>query len=159
MTDATMILNVDGTAAEASPAALEILGVTLDQLRQLPSGAFAATAPNPEADAAFRDRWEREGSPDIGGEATIQRLDGAKVRIKFAISPLDDGRFRAVLMPSPGATDDPTSVYTAGDVLARWREAERRLSVVAPDSPDFEAIQADIELFRARYQELFKRKA
>ena len=50
MTDATMILNEDGTPAEASPAALAILGVTLDQLRELPRGAFAATPPDPAAE-------------------------------------------------------------------------------------------------------------
>ena len=69
MTDATMILNEDGTAADASPAALDILGVTLDQLRELPGGAFSANPPDPQADAAFRERWERQGSPEIGGEA------------------------------------------------------------------------------------------
>jgi PAS domain-containing protein len=156
VTDATLILNEDGTAAEASPEALAILGVTLDQLRELPGGAFAATAPDPRADAAFREQWERQGSPDIGGEATIQRLDGEKVRIKFAISPLDDGRYRAVLMPTSGLTEDPPTVYTAGEVLAEWRAAERKLMTLPPGSPELALVQADIDAFRRRYQELFR---
>ncbi len=154
-----MILNGDGTAVEASPEALAILGVTLDQLRALPGGAFAATAPDADGDAAFREQWERQGSPDIGGEVTILRLDGKKVRLKFAISPLDDGRFRAILLPTSGMTEDPPSVYTAGHVLAEWRAAERRLTELRPGSPELASVQADIDTFRRRYQELFQSKA
>ena len=159
MTDATMILNEDGTAAEASPAALDILGVTLDQLRELPRGAFVATPSDPDAEAAFREQWERQGSPEIGGEATIRRRDGAQVRIKFAISPLGDGRYRAELIPVDGATDAPSTFYTAGEVLAEWREAERRLSTLPSGSPETELVQAEINTLRARYQELFRREA
>jgi len=156
MTDATMILNEDGTASEASPAALEILGVTLEQLVELPGGAFSPTAPDPEASAAFREQWERQGSPDIGGEATIRRLDGERVRIRFALSHLEDGRFRAVLIPVAGAVEAPTVIYTAGEVLAGWRAAERRLAALPPDSPEIDVVQADIAAFRAQYQELFR---
>jgi PAS domain S-box-containing protein len=159
MTDATMILNEDGTAADASPAALEILGVTLDQLRELPTGAFSATEPDPAGDAAFREQWERQGSPDIGGEATLRRLDGERVRVKFAISPLDDGRYHAVLIPVGAPTDAPPILYTAGEVLAEWRAAERRLEALPADSPEVDAVQADIAAFRSRYQDLFKRSA
>jgi PAS domain S-box-containing protein len=159
MTDATMILNEDGTAADASPAALQILGVTLDQLRELPTGAFSATEPDPAADAAFREQWERQGSPDIGGEATLRRLDGEQIRVKFAISPLDDGRYQAVLIPVGGATDAPPTLYTAGEVLAEWRAAERRLAALPPDSPEIDAVHADIAAFRTRYQDVFKRSA
>jgi len=153
-----MILNEDGTAAEASPEALAILGVTLDQLRELPGGAFAATAPDPGADAAFREQWERQGSPDIGGEATIQRLDGERIRIKFAISRLEDGRYQAILFPTSGLTEDPPTLYTAGDVLAEWRAAERKLTTLRPGSPELAMVQADIDRFRIRYQELFRSK-
>jgi len=159
MTDATMILNEDGTASEASPAALAILGVTLDQLRELPGGAFSATEPDPEADAAFRERWERQGSPDFGGEATIRRLDGERVRIRFALSQLEDGRYRALLIPVAGSPDAPPVIYTAGEVLAEWRSAERRLATLPAGNPEIEQVQADIAAFRAQYQELFKRQA
>ena len=43
-----MILNEDGTAVDASAEALAILGVTMDQLRDLPAGAFSAAEPDPE---------------------------------------------------------------------------------------------------------------
>lgn len=157
MSNATIILAADGTAEDATPQALELLGVTLERLRQLPPGAFAATPPDPEGDTAFRAEWEQAGAPDIGGEATIQRLDGAKVRIKFAIARLDDGRFRAVLERAGGSTESAPLVYTAGQVLAEWRAAERRLAELTPDDPDYARITADIESFRSRYQEMFRR--
>jgi hypothetical protein len=157
MTNATIILGPDGTAEEATPQALALLGVTLDRLRELPPGAFSATPPDPESDNAFREEWERAGSPDIGGEATIQRLDGEKVRVKFAIAMLDDGRYRAVLERATGATESPPRVYAAGQVLAEWRAAERQLSELHPGHPDYDRVQADIESFRTRYQELFRR--
>ena len=158
MSDATMILNGDGIAEEASPEVLEILGVSLEQLRTLPVGAFSITPPDPDADVAFRRQWEDQGSPDIGGEATIRRLDGELVRLKFAIAPLEDGRYRAVLMRSAGSTEAPPSVYTAGDVLTEWRAAERLLTTLSPGSPELEQVQSDIDSFRRLYQELFRSK-
>ncbi len=70
MDDATVLLHADGTYADASPAALEILGVTLPELLSMGPGAFAVDAPDPAADAAFRSSWESEGSPTIGGQTT-----------------------------------------------------------------------------------------
>ena len=78
-----MILNADGSTADANREALDMLGVTHDELVGLPAGAFSPEPPDPEADAAFREQWERQGTPDIGGEATLRRLDGSSVRVKF----------------------------------------------------------------------------
>ncbi len=153
---ATMTLNADGTAVDASPAALELLGVSLDQLRALPRGAFSPEPEDVEGDAAFRKEWEGQGSPDIGGNATIQRLDGTRVRVRFGITPIDDGRLLAILEPTGDSTDDPTAVYTAGQVLAEWRAAERHMADIPAGSAEWRATQAEIELFRSRYQELFR---
>ncbi len=152
-----MILNPDGTTEDANPAALDLLGVTLEQLRRLPPGAFSPEAPDPEAQAAFRSEWERVGTPDIGGEATIQRLDGSQVRVKFGISPIEEGRFVAVMEPVATTVDAPPSLYTAGQVLAEWRAAERKLADVPEGSAEWRAVNRDIESFRARYHEFFKR--
>lgn len=159
MSDATMILEADGTAVDASPAVLDLLGVSLEQLRTLPPGAFAPEPPDPAADAAFREAWESQGSPDIGGQGTVKRLDGTKVRVRFAISPIDDGRFRVVLEPIEGSVDKAPTVFTAGQVLAEWRAAERQLTALEPDTAEFARVQAEIERFRASYQELFRSTA
>lgn len=157
MSVATMVLNADGTTADASPAALELLGLTLDQLRALPPGALSPEPRDEVARKAFLEQWERQGSPDIGGEATIRRLDGTSVRVKFGLTPIEDGRFLALLEPVAGPTQQPTTVYTAGQVLAEWRAAERRMVEIPPDSAEWHDAQAEIETFRRRYQELFKR--
>ena len=155
MPGATLILDPDGTAVDADQAALELLGVSLDELRRLPRGAFSPETPDPAEEAAFRKAWEAEGRPDIGGEGTIQRLDGSKVRVRFAITTDDTGRFIAVLEPTAGSVDLKPSIFTAGDVLAAWRAAERRLAEVIAGSQEAESIRAEIEGFRMRYQEFF----
>ena len=152
-----MILNADGTTADANHEALEMLGVTRDQLVSLPRGAFSPEPPDPEAEAAFREEWERQGTPDIGGEATIRRLDGSSVRVKFGITPIEEGRFVAVMEPVPAATDAPPVVYTAGQVLAEWRAAERRLTEIPEGTAEWRAVRHDIDVFRSRYQAMFKR--
>jgi hypothetical protein len=73
------------------------------------------------------------------------------------LTPLEDGRFVAVMEPLDGAPDAAPIVYTAGQVLAEWRAAERRLTEIPEGSAEWRAIHRDIEVFRARYQEVFKR--
>ena len=119
---ATMVINADGTTADASPAALELLGLTLE--------TPCAAAGCPVADlripqqAAFREQWEGQGSPDLGGEATIRRLDGSSVRVKFGITPIEDGRYLAMLEPVAGptrATTDPVHGRPGPRGVARRR--------------------------------------
>ena len=152
----SILLNSDGTYADASPDALDILGVTREQLLAMPPGAFAAKPPDPEADAAFRATWEKSGAPDIAGEATIRRPDGDERRVKFLIRRRDDGRFVAAIEPVDGRVEAPPKVFTAGEVLAAWRAAERRLETVVEQSPEWTSIRADIESFRQQYQTLFQ---
>ncbi len=152
-----MILNADGSTDDANAAALELLRVSLDELRALPAGAFSPEPPDPEADAAFRSEWERQGSPDLGGEGTIRRLDGSTVRVKFGITPTADGKFVAIMEPVDGPTDAPPTVYTAGQMLAAWRAAERRLAEIPEGSAEWRSVHHEIDVFRSRYHELFKR--
>lgn len=151
-----MTLRPDGTVDDANPEALSLLGVTLSQLRSLPPGAFSPEPQDAEAEAAFREQWEAGGRPDVGGDATLQRLDGSKVRVRFAISAQPDGRYVAVLAPTRGATSAPANLFTGGRILAEWRAAERELAELQPDSPEAAAIQREIERLRELYQDLFR---
>jgi PAS domain S-box-containing protein len=153
----TIILSPDGRYSEANAAALELLGVTRDELRASDPGRFAAEPTNAEADAAFREAWEASGKPDIGGATTIRRADGTEARVKFAIRQMEDGSYTVLLTPVPDARPEPTTVYTAGDVLAAWRASERQLETLPEDAPERLGIMADIEEFRQRYQLLFQR--
>jgi PAS domain-containing protein len=159
MTLPTLTINADGTIADANDAALHLLRVTLEQVRELPAGAFSAEPPDPAAGEAFREQWEREGTPDISGEGTLRRPDGTSVRVKFGITPLDDGRFLAILEEIDADQDAPPILYTAGQVLAEWRAAERRLAAIVEGSPEWTAVMDEIEVFRRRYHALFDRRA
>lgn len=159
MTLPTLTINADGTMAEANAAALDLLRVTLQQLRELPPGAFSAEPPDRAADEAFREQWEREGTPDIGGEGTLRRPDGTSVRVKFGITPLEDGRFLAIMEEVEAEPDAPRLLYTAGQALAEWRAAERRLAAIVEGSPEWAAVSDEIETFRRRYHALFERRA
>jgi hypothetical protein len=78
------------------------------------------------------------------------------VRVRFAVSAMADRRFVAALEPVAGELEAPTRVFTAGQVLAAWRAAERRLTAVPADSPEWLSTMSEIEFFRARYQQLFR---
>ena len=95
--DARMILNADGTIADANEAALALYGATLAELRAAPPGAFSANPQPPDAKAAFRQAWESAGEPDLIGQATLNRPDGTHRRVGFGIRKLYDGRYAAIL--------------------------------------------------------------
>ena len=158
MTLPTLILNADGSTADANAAALELLRVTLDELRALPPGAFSPEPLDPAAGEAFREDWERQGSPDLSGEGTIRRLDGSEVRVKFGITPTEDGRFVAIMEEVAAPVEAPQVLYTAGQVLAHWRAAERRLAEIPEDSDEWRAVMQEIDTFRSRYHALFDRQ-
>jgi PAS domain-containing protein len=154
----TLISNADGTIAEANGAALTLLRATLEQLRELPAGALSPEPPDPGASEAFREEWERQGAPDIGGEGTVRRLDGTSVRVKFGITPMEDGRFLILLEEVAAVIDAPPVLYTAGQVLAEWRAAERRLAAIPEGSDDWRAVSEEIDAFRRRYHALFDQR-
>ena len=54
-------------------------------------------------------------------------------------------------------TDAAPVVYTAGQVLAEWRAAERRLDAIPEGTAEWRAVRRDIDHFRSRYQAMFKR--
>ena len=132
-----------------------MLGVSLDELRALPPGAFSPEPPDPEQSAAFRDAWEASGSPDIFGESTIVRPDGSQRRVRFAIRAADGDRYVVGLEPASAPVDAAPKLFTAGEILAAWRAAERRLVELSPTSPDRALVEDEIAAFRERYQRLF----
>jgi hypothetical protein len=154
---ASLTIRGDGRIDGATLEALDLLGVTLAELRAMPPGAFSPDPPDPDADAAFRSEWEASGRPDIGGQATIQRPNGTQVRVRFAITPSGEDRFVAILEEIPASVAAPPLLYTGGEVLARWRAAERHLDALEPGSAEAAALEAEIERLRGLYQGLFRR--
>jgi PAS domain-containing protein len=153
--DPRIILNADGTIAEANDAALALYRLTLSELRAAPPGAFSADPQSDEERDAFRAAWESSGRPDLVGSATLRRLDQTTVRVRFVLAPMIDGSYVAVLRPTDEQVDAPAVVYTAGEVLARWRAAERELEALTVEAPERSLIEREIERFREAYQQFF----
>jgi PAS domain-containing protein len=155
--DIRLTVSASGAYIDATPAALELLGVTLDDLLTSEPGRFAPEPADPAETEAFREQWESAGSPDLAGHGTIRRADGRLVRVAFAITG-GPATYIAVLQPVDASPDETSEVFTIGQVLARWRAAERRLEQVAPDAPESADIRSDIEALRRLHTRLFDAK-
>lgn len=155
--DAVLVLGPEGQYEDASDAALELLGLSLEQLRELPSGALSTQS---QADSkALRTAWEKAQPTAAVGQSRIRRADGTELPVAFVLHPRGDGRWEAVIHPVKNADAETKIFLTVGDVLSAWRTAERRLEALTPDSADWLAVQADIASFRAEYRVLFEAHA
>lgn len=153
---AVIVALTDGTVTDATPAALDLLGVTLEQLKAAPSGTFSAhPAPQAEQDA-LRSEWEDAGAPTLGGESTIKRRDGTERRVRYLVDGDPEGQLIIVLVPLEARPDAEATVYGLGDVLTAWRAAERHLEEIASGSPEWRSVTAEIMTLRDSYHDLFR---
>jgi PAS domain-containing protein len=159
MRDATLVLGADGSYVDASPSALALLGVTLEELRALPPGSLSAERPDEAQREAIQEAFQAAGATGAVGAGTLRRPDGKKVRVRFLIDRQADGGYVARLKPAPEPVDRPTVFVTLGKVLAAWRAADRRLQTLDPDSNEAKAAQAQIDLFRDEYRRLTDRRS
>ncbi len=153
---ATILVNPDGTYADASPKALDLLGIDLAALRALPAEAISVAEDIAES-AAFRGEWERAGSGDVLGYGTIRRPDGGLIRVAFWIRSLPSGQALATIRLVGGDPNTPGRIYTAGEALRSWRASERRLATLTSDTAEYRAVEAEIDEFRRAYQDAFRR--
>jgi PAS domain-containing protein len=154
-TEAVIRIDAAGRYTDGNEAALQLLGVTLDELLTSPGDRFAMQPPNVAEQAAFRAEWESAGSRPIVGTAGLKRGDGATIRVSYAIEA-DDSGFVARLWEVPGSPEAPPSVFSVGEVLSSWRAAERELAELKPGTPEWARTLSEIELLRDRYRELFR---
>jgi PAS domain-containing protein len=155
----TLWIDAEGQITGANEAAVKLLGLELEALRALPPGSLAAERTDPEEQAALLEQWQAAGGDALAGFTTIRRGDGARLRIAFAIAAEPDGSYVATLNPAPGANAAETVVYTVGEVLGRWRAAERRLQALAAESHEYGDVRAEVESLRTQYQRLFEARA
>jgi hypothetical protein len=151
--DARIIVGADSTVIEATDAALEIVGMTLEALRALPPGGLSVEQDR-SGSAEFEAAWAETGRGPILGAGTIRLLDGRLVRVRYLVTPQPDGTYEVILERSEEAVTEPARAYTLGAVLSKWRAAERELAELAPGSPEWTAVQAEIDHFRTEYQRL-----
>jgi 8-oxo-dGTP pyrophosphatase MutT (NUDIX family) len=151
----SLLLDAEGRVLDASEDALAMLGLGLDELRALPAGALSSSS---ETDrAALRAAWEEAEASAAVGETTIVRPDGRRMRVDFALFAQSDGTYRVILKPADVPVDQPTKFFAVGDVLAAWREAERRLATVESGSAEWDELQARIAALREQHRRLFRK--
>ena len=156
LVEPTLRMDSQGSIQDANEAALALLGLSVDDLRALPAGALSAEPADPEEQAALRAQWAAAGSHALAGLTTIKRGDGSRVRVAFAIALQSDGSFIATLNEAPGSLAAKSRIYTVGDVLARWRAADRQLQRLPTDSADYDEVREEVEDLRAQYQRIFQ---
>ena len=153
--EAIIDLDAAGRCLDANDTALDLLGVTLAELRAAPPGQFAIGQSIDAEDSPLRAQWLDGGNELPAGTAGLVRGDGTTIRVAFALEATVFG-FRARLSHVAGSPHAPGSAFTIGDVLREWRAAERQLTELSPDTPDWARTRGEIELLRGRYQQLFK---
>ena len=154
-TEAVLSLDKVGRYVDANAAALELLSISLPELRASAPDRFAMQPANEGEQAALRTQWATRGGPPIVGTAGLRRADGATIRVAYAIEAGDAG-YRARLWAIEGSPHAPSSLFTVSDVLREWRSAERELAVLVPGSTEWADTLDEIELLRGRYHELFR---
>lgn len=155
--DARIIVDAESKIVDATDAALELLGLTLDELRALPPGGLALEE-DKALTAAFQAAWRESGRGAIMGAGTARLLDGRLIRVRYLVTPQDDGTYEVILERSDEPVGEPPRTYTLGTVLSAWRAAERELAALAEGSSEWAAVQAEIEHFRQEYHRLARTK-
>jgi PAS domain-containing protein len=153
--EAELWLDKTGRYVDANDAALELLGVSLPELLASPPDRFTIEPTDDAEQASLREEWASGGLRPIVGTAGLKRADGQTIRVSYAIEPAGAG-FRARLSLIQGSPEAQASVYTVGSVMREWRAAERQLAELVPGSDDWARTKNEIEMLRARYQELFR---
>ncbi len=154
--EARFVVAPDGRVEEANEPALDLLGVTLEELRAAPPGAFNASG-EAEAAEAMREAWETTRATAVMGETTIRRADGERVHVRYVVRVRDDGKYVFGIRRLTGRAPSPDAVFaSAGQALAAWRAAERRLEELLPGSPDWERVQQEVASLRGEYRRLFQ---
>jgi PAS domain S-box-containing protein len=154
-TEAVIMIDTAGHYLDANAAALELLGVSLADLRTSAPDRFATRQTTNADQAALRRQWEIGGVQPLVGTAGLRRADGTTIRVAYAIEAAGPG-FRARLWRVEGSPEEPSTTFTVGDVLREWRAAERVLAELAPGTPEWARKLTEIELLRGKYQELFR---
>jgi hypothetical protein len=146
----------EGRYLDAPAEALDLFGVSLDELRAHRVGDFARPGLGPIHRALFL--WVvRSGRDFGGGESTVVSADGVETPVECtSIQPVGD-RYRVNLTVLSG---EPRSVQTRAiaSVLDAWREAEREIAQGASD-PDYDLARDAANALSDVYQAVAAKKA
>lgn len=146
----------DGRYVDAPAEALELFGVSLDELRQHHVGDFARPGFGPIHRALFL-IVVRSGRDFGGGESTLVTPDGRETAVGCpSIEKAGDVyRIRLeVLEGEPGAVQ----THALASVLEAWREAERHVAK-GDWLPDYDVARAAADALADVYQRVAAKKA
>jgi hypothetical protein len=121
----------DGRYVDADAAALELLGLSLEELCCMQVGDLSG----PHAELA-RTVWRRlaaTGEDMSSGEGTLYLRNATEVRVRYVrIAALPNGDYELVMEPigADGANLPPTSDRPSS-ILREWRAAEREAEAAA----------------------------
>ena len=148
-------MDEQGRYLDASPEALSVYGVALDELRGHEVGDFSPTGLGGVQRVLFL--WLARQDRDFGGgEGTVVAPDGRETRIRCTSVERVGDRFRVTFEPLPGEPVPPHSDSIPA-VLDAWREAERDLAD-APSEPERRLADEASSSLRDIYHYLAERK-
>lgn len=146
----SVLVDDDARYVDAPPEALELFGVSLEELRQRRIGDFAPQGLGPIHRALFL--WvARQGDDFGGGRSTVVRPDGGSTTVECtAIEPVGDG-YRVDLRPVAEPSSGPHTDAIAS-VLDAWRRAERLMAAGNASDPDYDLARRAADALRDVYQ-------
>lgn len=83
--EAVISLDRDGRYLDANAEALDMLGVSIDELRTSAPDRFAIRPSVDAEQAALRSEWESGGTQPLVGTTGVRRADGTTIRVAYAI--------------------------------------------------------------------------
>jgi PAS domain-containing protein len=131
---ARIVADRQGRYVDGDDAALELLGLTLEELRSMRVGDFSG--PHAEMAATIWRRLAATGENMSSGEGTLYLRNGAEVRVRYLrIAAMANGDYELILEPigsehadRPPVSDRPVTI------LREWRVAEREAEAAAASS-------------------------
>jgi PAS domain S-box-containing protein len=153
--EATIVLDAEGRYVDASPLALELLGVDLPTLLTKQPADFRDPG-SPPTDEARRAELIAALPRGLAGVTTIRRADGATFRARFTIGPHPDrpGFMIATIEPIAARVAAPPVVRTLPEVLEAWRQADREVAAFDPGTREWRAARVRLVEARDMYQRL-----
>jgi len=137
-----LVADREGRYLDADASALELLGMTLDELRSMRVGDLSG--PHREMAATVWRRLAATGQNMSSGEGTLYLPSGAQVRVRYLrIAVLPSGAYELDIEPIEGAVagneQDAAARPPISDrpstILREWRVAEREMAAAGADGP------------------------
>src|SRR5262245_25154738 len=124
-----LIADREGRYLDANAEALELLGVSFEQVRAARIGDFSGVHGSLSAQV-----WRRLASLGIPmpiGESTMYHADGTPIRVRYSrLEPRADGAYVIQFAPVELTEEDPDGPPVAdrpSEILEQWRVAEREV--------------------------------